>query len=211
MTDCDNAEVRDLLPDLAAESLAPAEMARVQAHVDRCTDCAEELALIRTARAVRPRAVAIDIAKIVAQLPKPMSTTMPRRSAFGPVRGVWRMAAAIGVLIVGGWSVLIVRSGGLGLIANGRADSLRLSDTPAGVTAPVVRAPVVRAPVITAPVITTTAGNAAETSVSFGSLSDYTDEELQRVFDRLDKWDGATSSEAPASTTPILPVRGGAR
>lgn len=206
MTDCDNAEVRDLLPDLAAESLAPAEMARVQAHVDRCTDCAEELALIRTARAVRPRAVAIDIAKIVAQLPKPMSTTMPRRSAFGPVRGVWRMAAAIGVLIVGGWSVLIVRSGGLGLIANGRADSLRLSDTPAGVTAPVVTAPV-----ITAPVITTTAGNAAETAVSFGSLSDYTDEELQRVFDRLDKWDGATSSEATASTTPILPVRGGAR
>lgn len=201
MTDCDNAEVRDLLPDLAAESLAPAEMARVQAHVDRCTDCAEELALIRTARAVRPRAVAIDFAKIVAQLPKPMSTTMPRRSAFGPVRGVWRMAAAIGVLIVGGWSVLIVRSGGLGLIANGRADSLRLSDTPAGVTAPV----------ITAPVITTTAGNAAETAVSFGSLSDYTDEELQRVFDRLDKWDGATSSEATASTTPILPVRGGVR
>ena len=201
MTDCDNAEVRDLLPDLAAESLAPAELARVQAHVDCCMDCAEELALIRTARAVRPRAVAIDIAKIVAQLPKPTSTTMPRRSAFGPARGVWRMAAAIGMLVVGGWSVLIVRSGGLGLIANGRADSLRFSDTPAGVTAPV----------ITAPVITTTAGNVAETAVSFGSLSDYTDEELQRVLDRLDKWDGATSSEATASTTPILHVRGGAR
>ena len=194
MTDCDNAEVRDLLPDLAAESLAPAEMVRMQAHVDRCTNCAEELALIRTARAVRPRAVTIDIAKIVAQLPKP--TANRRHSSFAPGRGVWRMAAAIGVLVVGGWSVLIVRSGGLGMIANGRADSLRLSDLPAGVTAPA---------------ITMTAGNAAGTAVSFGSLSDYTDEELQRVLDRLDKWDGATSSEATASTTPILPVRGGAR
>ncbi|MCC6432265.1 MAG: hypothetical protein IT354_15255, partial [Gemmatimonadaceae bacterium] len=42
-------------------------------------------------------------------------------------------------------------------------------------------------------------------AVSFGNLGDYTDEELQRVLDRLEQWDGSTSTEA-VTTTPILPV-----
>ena len=33
MTDCGNAEIRDLLPDLAAEELSPVERSRVQAFV----------------------------------------------------------------------------------------------------------------------------------------------------------------------------------
>ena len=50
----------------------------------------------------------------------------------------------------------------------------------------------------------------ASVAVSFGDVGDYSDEELQRVLDRLDKWDGATSTEA-VTTTPILSApRGGA-
>jgi hypothetical protein len=42
------------------------------------------------------------------------------------------MAATIGVLIAGGWSVLMVRSGGLGLMRVSEADSLQLTEAIVG-------------------------------------------------------------------------------
>ena len=223
MTDCDNAEMRDLLPDFAADRLAAADRVRVQAHVQSCEECAEELALIRTVQTLRPSAVAIDVAKIVASLPVPARNTKPesativslegRRRAVAsasPVRarGVWRMAATIGVLIAGGWSVLMVRSGGLGLMRVSEADSLQLTEA-------IVGADTSRRVDVTAGATTSTNGamNTAASAataapgaaVSFGNLGDYTDEELQRVLDRLEQWDGSTSTET-VTTTPILPV-----
>jgi len=41
-----------------------------------------------------------------------------------------------------------------------------------------------------------------------GDLSEYSDEELQRVLDGLEKWDGATSVE-PLPSLPIVPVSRG--
>ena len=224
MTDCPNAEIRDLLPDLAADALSPVERARVQSHVDGCVDCAAEVVLLQTARAVRPQIGPIDVARIVAQLPRPGARasvrddpsvialdarrTVAQARRVSPARvsrSVWRMAAAIGVMIAGGWSVVLVRSGGLTMVASGRTDTAQLADA-------VERAN----PTATAPTGTpssTPVSIAASTSgvaVSFGDLGDYTDEELQRVLDRLDKWDGATSTEA-MTTPPILPTpRGGA-
>ncbi len=223
MTDCPNAEIRDLLPDLAADALSPVERTRVQAHVDGCVECAAEVTLLQTARAVRPQIGPINVARIVAQLPRPVTrasvredpavlahnarrTVAPahRLSAARASRSVWRMAAAIGVIIAGGWSVVLVRSGGLTMVANGRTDTAQFADA-------VERAN----PTATTPTGTpsTTLGSVAASvsgvTVSFGDLGDYTDEELQRVLDRLDKWDGATSTEA-MTTPPILPTpRGG--
>ncbi len=202
MTDCGNAEIRDLLPDLAAGALSPVERSRVQAHVDHCAECAGELALLRTARALRPAAIAIDVAGIVARLPRPeprvtvvddpsivsldahrelQRATQARRAAS---RSVWRMAAAIGVIIAGGWSVVMVQSGGIGMMTAGRSDSVQLVDAAESARVAVA---------------------SQRVSVSFGDLGDYTDEELEGVLDRLDQWDGATSTEA-VTTSPILPV-----
>jgi hypothetical protein len=216
MTDCGNAEIRDLLPDLVNETLSTTEAARVQAHVDDCAECADEVVLLRTARAVRPSAVSIDVGRIVRHLPRAATTVPLVRSTPATVsrtargwgsRSVWRAAATIGVMIVGGWSVLIVRSGGLGLVATGRVDSTQLSDLPVGVSAPAVP-PTTASPTTPSTTPSTTA-NDRNTAVSFGGMTDYTDEELQRVLDRLDQWDGATSTET-MTTTPILPVnRGG--
>ncbi|MEQ1690914.1 MAG: zf-HC2 domain-containing protein [Gemmatimonas sp.] len=204
MTDCPNAEVRDLLPDLAGNALAPVEAARVQAHVDGCADCTQELVLLRTARALRPQIGPIDVARIVAQLPRPVAQA--RRLAPARVsRSVWRMAAAIGVIIAGGWSVVLVRSGGLPMMGNSRGDTAQLVDVvvpPTATSTTVASSPSTTSVAITA--------RASAVTVSFGDLGDYTDEELQRVLDRLDKWDGATSAEA-MSTPPILSSpRGGA-
>ena len=218
MTDCDNAAIRDLLPDMAAGTLPAAEASRVAAHVNGCADCAAELSLIRTARALRPHARPIDVPSIVAQLPRPAvrMATAPSldRAARRPAwqtRGVWRMAATLGVIIAGGWSVMLLRSGSLATVGVDRVDSARLSDTGAIVAlSPSTSRGGTSSPTDGGADGARGAASArTATAVSFGDLGDYSDEELQRVLDRLDKWDGATSTET-MSTTPIVPVdRGG--
>lgn len=184
MTDCNNAEMRDLLPDLVNDRLSLGDRTRLNAHLAECADCTDELALIQSARAIRPVAPTLDVSAIVAQLPKHRAVA-PRRL------GVWRMAATLGVIIAGGWSVLMVQSGGIGFMNNTRTDSTRLSDVPAVIDSNA------------AGVLTPTA------AVSFGGLGDYSDEELQGVLDRLENWDGSTSTET-VTTAPILPMnRGG--
>ena len=214
MTDCGNAEIRDLLPDLAAGALSPVEQSRVQAHVDGCAECAAELELLRVARALRPQAVRVDVAAIVAKLPRPvlrptvvddpsivslyqhreLQRAAQRKMAGAGTRSVWRMAAAIGVIIAGGWSVVMVQNGGIGVMSAGRSDTAQFVEgAPAvgGTTTAVVSS------ASTAPM--------SNVSVSFGDLGDYTDEELKGVLDRVENWDGATSTEA-VTTAPILPA-----
>jgi anti-sigma factor RsiW len=209
MTDCGNAEIRDLLPDLAAGALSPVERSRVQAHVDGCAECAAEVALLRTARALRPNVTSIDIAAIVARLPRPearpsvvddpsivsldahrelqrASRQSRRAMSWTGSRSVWRMAAAVGVIIAGGWSVVMVQSGGIGVMTAGRADSAQFAET-------------------TAVIASADPSPRSDVAVSFGDLGDYTEEELKRVLDRVENWDGATSTEA-VTTAPILPA-----
>lgn len=72
MSECLNTELRDLLPDLAAERLSGSERARVAAHLASCESCAAEVELLRAARRVMSQDVPVpDVARIVAALPKP--------------------------------------------------------------------------------------------------------------------------------------------
>ncbi len=236
MTDCTNAEMRDLLPDVAAETLSTAEMARVRLHVERCSVCAEELALVQQVRAMRASSVTIDVGAIVAKLPRPTPKTVSgtvtstaSRDAAGVdedgvisldarrlsakqnprhlatrARGAWKVAATLGVIVAGGWSVMMVRSGGIPSMQV-QADSVPLTDVVTGV--PSIRtASDSGSAAVGEPSSDTQRDNGA--AISFGAMTDLTDEELSRVLDRLEKWDGATSIEA-ASTPPILPTTTG--
>ncbi len=250
MTECDNAEIRDVLPDHVAESLGAAELSRVTMHLAECGSCREEVSLLRLARAARPQAVHLDIDAIVARLGKPgqnASSTSDRvetcKTAAGIERAisvrtspvvasiaahraprrwsrVWQMAAAIGVLVIGGWSAYLVQGRGFGVMTAGRSDSARFSEVAEralgggnGVTSRVDSG--------ATSVMLADAGLSADSAwpvggadrgapersrrngvVSVGDLSDYTDAELQRMLDRLDKWDGATSSEV----IPAMPI-----
>ena len=219
MTECGNTEIRDLLPDFAGETLSSVEMSRAQAHVDSCAECGRELALLRTARAVRPAPRTIDVSGIVAQLPRPRPQvaldtdssvislnahralaaehhpTSSRGSRPWLSRSVWRMAASIGVMIAGGWSILMVRSGGLTQFASERADSAQLASAVAAGAVPVESTTSTR--------VGSRVASENDVAVSFGDLGNYTDDELKRVLERLDTWDGATSTEAVV-TTPIM-------
>jgi anti-sigma factor RsiW len=119
MTDCLNVEMRDRLPDLANESLDPAARVLVLAHIEECTFCAAEVAILRSVRMVvletTPR---VDVASIVGALPRPRAVAredagiIPIQSARSARRrswGSWQIAAAVTVLAGGIGSYAVLR------------------------------------------------------------------------------------------------------
>ncbi len=235
MTECDNAEIRDVLPDYVAEALSAAEMSRISIHVAECGACQDEVALLRVARAARPQAVHIDVDAIVARLVKPgqaiaesvpsspsvavptartSQTPFVSQRALRSRRNVWQFAAALAVVAIGGLSVVVARTGSIALTNVTTLDSTQLSDVATATPSSSLSAtlgtgsnagPAMFEQTIPPLASTETAKARTQTVVSVGDLSDYTDAELQRMLDRLDKWDGATSSEV-MPTMPLVPV-----
>ena len=108
MTDCPNADVRDLLAELVAGTLAPDARAAVEAHVAGCAECRAELALLEAVRRTFARPVAVDVDRIAAALPFPEK--LARGRPFGATR--WRAAAAVALFAVGATSVWIAQQYG---------------------------------------------------------------------------------------------------
>lgn len=213
MTDCSNAEIRDLLPDYVHDQLSVTDHARVEQHLVSCADCAEELELLQTVFAIRPSVKSTNVADIVASLPKPgqhAAFTMhgANDQSSGNVRDIasarsvvrktssfrnWRAAAAIAVMTVGGLSVAIVRQGMMG-----GSSSATLSDTTGMGVA------LLPEPALVSGANDSVAASEHRVPLSVGDLSDYSDEELQAMMARLDKWDGSVSAD-PLPGAPILP------
>src|ERR1051325_6664340 len=101
MNDCMNAEIRDQLPDLLHERLDASARAVVQAHVDGCVDCRDELQLLRNVQEMLLRQPPrVDVAYVVGALPKAASRSIrlePRRRVWSD----WRIAAAVTLLVAG--------------------------------------------------------------------------------------------------------------
>lgn len=232
MTECRSSELQDLLPDFVAESLDDITTARVAAHVAQCAACADDLAVLRMVRQARPRVLVPDIARIVAALPQPMSTgprlvpddaaeyvvmgsvvrrpatvaappTMQPRAKRGQYFGMstWRLAATLGVMIAGGTSLMVARRGLVG-VETPAANVLMVGESASAVAVLPDGGP---AESVT---VATTNRGTPSVSVSYGDLGDYTEAELERMLDRLDQWDGATSTE-PLPGVPIIPPSGG--
>ena len=239
MTECRNPELQDLLPDFVAESLGDADRVRVTAHLAECDACTADLAILRAVRAARVPVPPVDVARIVAALPRPAAVApatpvlqvhrnpnvppsmRPVRSTAGASlwqgRQLWRMAATIGVVLAGGFSVLVARRGGAAFDA--APDALQVSEstttsaaTPATTPSAESASLASGASASTTPASVTTASQAtaghANVAVSYGALDNATEAELQALLDRLEKWDGATSAE-PAPTVPVVTSRGG--
>lgn len=217
MTDCSNAEIRDLLPDYVHDQLSVTDLARVEQHVASCADCAEELALLQTVLAIRPQTRTSNIADIVARLPKPgqfSTVKTPDGERVATAEGVrdiasaksvvsksrtfgnWRAVAAVAVMTVGALSVTIVRQGFMGSGGAPRADSATVAELHAGRSA-------VGAGNLSHDSTNAGAGQ-TRVSLSVGDPSDYTAEELEALMARMDKWDGSASAD-PLPGVPILP------
>ncbi len=119
MSDCPNAEVRDLLPDLMHDRLDARTRARVVAHVDGCADCRSELELLRSLRGSLDRATPrVDVDRIVAALPTPASVRPGQHRRAWRVLSDWRIAAAVTFIVAGGTSVVVMRN-----VRDGGSDS----------------------------------------------------------------------------------------
>lgn len=112
MRDCPDGDLRDLLPDLIHDRLAPAEADRVRAHVARCAACEGEVALLMSLRGAFDVPVPVDMDAIVADVVRrTASRGVPRVADAAGRRGGWLRAATL-VLAVGGASYAVARSTG---------------------------------------------------------------------------------------------------
>ena len=236
MTECRTPEMQDLLPDYVSASLDAAAAALVEQHLSICDPCRDDIAVLRLTRAVRSKAVTVDVAKIVANLPRPTPTlrllrsssdtspdAAPSRaaaptsapvSALRPRRNwsgsVWQVAAAVGVMIVGGTSLIVSRNSPNSL-TGARSNEARLAEAAESAwsrtPAPGVQ-PSATIAALDSPANIGSAGRESRVSVSYGDLGDYSEAELQRMLDRLEKWDGTSSTE-PLPTLPVVSTSGG--
>lgn len=109
MSDCQNVEIRELLPEYLSGTLSDVRRSEVASHVAGCQDCAEELALLQLVReAYAASSPAVNVSAIVSKL--------PRKSRRPAMRSSWRhsqafqIAAAISFIAVGGISLAVARS-----------------------------------------------------------------------------------------------------
>ncbi len=222
MTECQTTELQDLLPDFVAGALSPAEMIRVEAHLSACPSCVDDVSLLRAVRTLRPRAMTVDgasIARIVAALPRPgeipdaqpMHPARPvlvrTASAMGALPGTsrtrwrWRehhtllrMAATVVVMLAGTASLLLVRQG----VVPDRSNS-------AAAVAELPRGAVLAESLTLGSEMSHSLTSDVDVPVSYGDLGDYNEVELQAMLERLDQWDGATSTE-PLPGVPVVAV-----
>jgi|HubBroStandDraft_6_1064221.scaffolds.fasta_scaffold53938_2 anti-sigma factor RsiW len=167
MRECQDETVKDMLPELAADRLSPADAARVTAHVDACPACAAELAVVRAAHAAFT-APAVDIARIVAALPMPPAKVIEfaphmRKRRFTS----WRIAATIATIAVSGVSIGVLQ----GVLRDNKP--------------PAVKRVVLK---------TSDAAEASGLTVG-GSLNDLSEKEMQTLLDKLDELDAVPSAE----------------
>lgn len=206
MTDCPNAEMRDLLPDLLHERLDPSARAAVMAHVAKCAECRAELALMREARiALTSDMRIVDVAAIasavVARTSAPVVYELPRQRRAQ--RWIdWRIAASIALVAVGAASFAAIRAR---QSAPARVEPIAPQvalDTPKATV-------VAKTPESVTPAMTPTPAAAAELSAA-GGVSDLSEDDLRALVDDLDSIaaEPATDPE-PVSVHVTLPGRGG--
>jgi anti-sigma factor RsiW len=181
MLDCSNIDIREQLPDLLHGQLGAAEATLVEQHLAGCAECREELAVLRSARAVltSARAPKIDHQAIAAAVARARGATTVR-----PMR--WRWAAAVTLVVLGGTSVATaVRSFRNDPVTDSAQAPVVIAtlDTPAAPTGAVT-------PLATPAAVRLTAG---------GGVDDLADEDLEALIGALEKIEVAPHAEPEGS------------
>jgi anti-sigma factor RsiW len=98
-----------MLPDLLHGKLDARARARVEGHIATCEDCAEELEVLRTVKSAAVFIPAIDVDRVVRQIP-PYRVIAPAAQVPARSRVVsWLVAASLAVVVLGGGSLLMIQ------------------------------------------------------------------------------------------------------
>jgi anti-sigma factor RsiW len=98
MSECTSGELRDLLPELVNGRLDAEMQQEVEAHVASCTECAEELALLRSLRPALVRSPVIDTQGIAAAVRAQTAGGVSRARSREGIATRWRIAIAAAAL-----------------------------------------------------------------------------------------------------------------
>lgn len=190
MNDCQNAEIRDQLPDLLHDRLDATRRAVVLAHVGDCADCRDELELLRSARAMfHAGTPKVDVNWVVGALPLPKRRAV-REQRRRPVWSDWRIAAAVAVLAAGGGSFAVLRQQRDRVPSAMKAAAINTAK--AGVSArPDSTATTETSQVAPAPLGPTAPPRdnvvASEAGLGSGRLGDLTEQQLAKLLDEIDQ------------------------
>jgi len=178
MNKCMNGEIQDLLPDLEHGKLSESMRQSVEEHVAGCESCREDLRIIRTVKSAAVFAPPINVESVVRQIP-PYRMPVPAREAPARLRVVqWLVAAMVGVLLIGGGSLLRSRENPGNTVA-GREP----------VPSPIVDETLPAMPSVPA----VTAHTPALSLVA--DVRDLSDGNIQQLMDELDDFDALPNSE----------------
>src|SRR4051812_30403484 len=98
MGECTNGELRDLLPELVNGKLDAAMLQVVEAHLASCTECAEELALLRSLRPALLQTPGIDVQRIAAGVRAQTVGGAGHAPARAGISTRWKLAMAAAAL-----------------------------------------------------------------------------------------------------------------
>lgn len=189
MNDCQNAEIRDQLPDLLHDRLGATERAAMLAHVESCVDCREELELLRATRAMlQARTPRVDVNWVVNALPAagPRALDVERRR---PVWTDWRIAAAVTLLVAGGGSFAVLRQRQALLATNSAAVNTAQVGVPANADSAVAVKSSQLAPTPSDRSLASREDVAAsEAGLGSGRLGDLTEQQLAKLLDEIDQF-----------------------
>lgn len=180
MIECFSPEVRDFLPDLVHGRLGEVDNATMLAHVEACAACGAELAMLREVRSASPVVASVDVARIVAMLPAPAVTHIPKSPSPARRSAVWMTAAAVAMLAIVG--VFTARS------TNGPAAVAE--DTAAPVAVAAVPSP-------------SETSQPEESLALVAGLQELTDEEIQSLLTELDQIETIPSAEPNPSAIAV--------
>jgi hypothetical protein len=201
MTKCTELNLQEMLPDLLNRKLEAHDRARLEAHVAECAPCAEELRVLRAVASATVFAPAIDVDKIVRQIP-PYNGVAPVAQVPARSRIVaWLVAA----------SMLVVLAGGGSLLMQQRPAPARVASTGAAVehgatrrAAAPVRAPETNPTNVTRPrtvAVSEQPTHALALAAGVGGLSD---NDLRQLMNDMDSFDALPTTEPE----PVISVDG---
>ena len=114
-------------------------------------------------------------------------------------------------MVVGGTSVLVSRNSPSSVMSarSNQAQSVDAAESALSRSTPSSAGlPTATVAVLDSPSNANSSGRLSRVSVSYGDLGDYSQAELQRMLDRLESWDGTSSTE-PLPTLPVVSTSGG--